>query len=436
MTSEATQFVRRNVWTLPAGDTTLEEYAEAVAIMKSRHASDPTSWTYQAAMHGTHATTSEPLWNGCQHGTWFFLAWHRMFIFYFERIVREAVAQAGGSSNWALPFWDYGAGGEQATIPPAFRHKHVNGKPNPLFSSPSARTASTQGLALPAPPVTSSAHALSRPRFTGTAQFGGGVTPAQQFSNDTGQLEQTPHNVVHDAIGGNSGWMSDPDRAAADPIFWLHHSDIDRLWSIWSSSGHQDPTDPRWTGQRFSFFDAHGSKVEKTPADVLDIKRQLGYTYEAAPPAPAAAEPPAAAMTAMSSSSDEEPEPELVGASDAPVQLVGAPASVSFEIDSKASQVVLGQSDTGEPSHIYLSVEDIEADKNPGTVYGIYVNLPGDSPRRRRPRVTTPATSRSSASSAPAIHAATSTRTASASCPRSPRSRSGSRRRASGTGNT
>ena len=376
MTSEATQFIRRNVWTLPAGDTTLEEYAEAVAIMKSRHASDPTSWTYQAAMHGTHATTSEPLWNGCQHGTWFFVAWHRMFIFYFERIVRAAVVQAGGSSKWALPFWDYGAGGEQATIPTAFRHKHVNGKPNPLFVAERAQGVNA-GLALP-PPVTSSAHALSRRRFTGTAQFGGGVTPAQQFSNSTGQLEQTPHNVVHDAIGGNGGWMSDPDRAAADPIFWLHHSDIDRLWSIWSSSGHRDPTDPRWTGQHFSFFDAHGSKVEKTPADVLDIRGQLGYTYEAAPPAPAAAEPPVAAMTAMSPSSDEEPEPELVGASDTPVQLVGAPASVSFETDSKASQVVLAQSDSGEPSHVYLSVEDIEADKNPGTVYGLYVNLPGD----------------------------------------------------------
>ncbi len=123
-----------------------------------------------------------------------------MFIFYFERIVRAAVVQAGGSSNWALPFWDYGAGGEQATIPTAFRHKQVNGKHNPLFVSERAHGVN-QGLALP-PPVTSPAHALSRPRFTGTAQFGGGVTPVRQFSNDTGQLEQTPHNVVHDAVGG------------------------------------------------------------------------------------------------------------------------------------------------------------------------------------------------------------------------------------------
>ena len=67
----------------------MEEYAQAVAIMKGRPAHDPTSWTYQAAMHGTHAQSVRPLWNGCQHGTWFFLAWHRLFIYYFERIVPE-----------------------------------------------------------------------------------------------------------------------------------------------------------------------------------------------------------------------------------------------------------------------------------------------------------------------------------------------------------
>ena len=111
--------LRRNIWTLPSGDQTVEEYAQAVAIMRGRPASDPTSWTYQAAMHGTHAQSVQALWNGCQHGTWFFLAWHRMFIYYFEQIVRAAVVQAGGSAQWSLPFWDYGAGGQQATLPTA-----------------------------------------------------------------------------------------------------------------------------------------------------------------------------------------------------------------------------------------------------------------------------------------------------------------------------
>jgi tyrosinase len=379
-------YVRRNVWTLPSADQTVEDYAKAVSVMRARPASDPTSWTYQAAMHGTHASPTKPLWNGCQHGTWFFLAWHRLFIYYFEQIVRAAVVEAGGADGWALPFWDYGAGGQQATLPTAFRSQSVGGNPNPLFVAQRAHGINT-GQAL-SPAVASPAGALKRPRFTGLTQFGGGLTPVAQFSSSTGQLEQTPHNVVHDAVGGPSGLMADPDQAAEDPIFWIHHANIDRLWFLWSGNPkHRTPSDARWTGQTFSFFDAHGNRVQKTPADVLDIVGQLGYTYEVASPAgPAAAAPgpeePDAAVSpeepdaAVSPEDAQEPEPELVGASDAPLRLVGAPATVSFQIDAQAQRAALSTGGVSEPAAIYLSVEDIEAERNPGTVYGVYLNLP------------------------------------------------------------
>jgi tyrosinase len=357
-------FVRRNVWTLPSGDRTVEEYAKAVAIMQSRPASDPTSWIYQAAMHGSHDAHPRALWNGCQHGTWFFLPWHRMFLYYFERIVRAAVVQAGGSAQWALPYWDYGAGGRQATLPVPFRSATAGGGPNPLHVSQRATGINT-GLALP-PAVTSPAHALGRTKFTGVAQFGGGITRVQQFSNSTGQVEQTPHNDVHVVVGGQSGWMADPDRAAADPIFWVHHANIDRLWHLWTGTPHTDPTDHRWTGQKFSFFDEHGNQVQMTPADVRDIAGQLGYTYETAPVA--------AIVSAPTPAPAEEPTPELVGASDTAVTLTGGVAEVSFEIDARAAASALHGA--AEPAHVFLSAENIEGDRNPGTVYGMYVNLP------------------------------------------------------------
>lgn len=373
--------VRRNIWTLPSSDQTVEEYAQAVAIMQGRPAQDPTSWTYQAAMHGTHAQSVQPLWNGCQHGTWFFLAWHRMFIYYFEQIVRAAVVQAGGSADWSLPFWDYGAGGQQATLPAAFRSQTVNGAPNPLFESARA-PGINRGLAL-SPAVASATRALRASRFVGTSQFGGGVTGVAQFSNSTGQVENQPHNVIHDAVGGNGGLMADPDAAAADPIFWVHHANIDRLWFIWTSPRHLVPNDPRWTGQTFSFFDAHGQRVTRKPADVLDIVGQLGYTYEVAPPAgPARVGGTPVQPTAEDVVTGPEPpegEPELVGASETPVRLVGGPASVALQIDQQAHQAALAATGATAPQRILLSVEDIEAAQNPGTVYGIYVNLPADA---------------------------------------------------------
>jgi tyrosinase len=40
------------------------------------------------------------------------------------------------------------------------------------------------------------------------------------------------HDTVHVLIGGN-GQMSDPDYAGFDPIFFLHHANVDRLLALW-----------------------------------------------------------------------------------------------------------------------------------------------------------------------------------------------------------
>ena len=46
---------RKDVYQLPSGDQTLAWYAKAVAEMKTRDSSDPTSWAYQGAIHGLSA---------------------------------------------------------------------------------------------------------------------------------------------------------------------------------------------------------------------------------------------------------------------------------------------------------------------------------------------------------------------------------------------
>ena len=53
-------------------------------------------------------------------------------------------------------------------------------------------------------------------------------------------LEGLPHNIVHNCIGGVGpldpgpyGFMTN-FLSAADPIFYLHHANIDRLWDVWT----------------------------------------------------------------------------------------------------------------------------------------------------------------------------------------------------------
>jgi len=72
--------------------------------------------------------------------------------------------------------------------------------------------------------------------------FSGGVNP--NFGSST-----TPMDVTNPAAGD----MVNAGRTAFDPIFWGHHSNVDRLWSEWQKrhvkTGPDDPDDilPPWT---------------------------------------------------------------------------------------------------------------------------------------------------------------------------------------------
>ena len=62
--------------------------------------------------------TSNPFWCNCQHGSWFFLPWHRMYLAAFEQIIQFHLED----DPWALPYW-YAIdpdGPRKAALPPAF----------------------------------------------------------------------------------------------------------------------------------------------------------------------------------------------------------------------------------------------------------------------------------------------------------------------------
>jgi len=49
-------------------------------------------------------------------------------------------------------------------------------------------------------------------------------------------LEQYPHNNGHDWVGSRQGKNRDMGTlryAALDPIFFMHHGNIDRIWSLY-----------------------------------------------------------------------------------------------------------------------------------------------------------------------------------------------------------
>jgi tyrosinase len=84
--------IRRNV-TAMGSDPSLALYDRAVGIMKNLDSSNPFNWQNQAAIHLNH----------CPHQNWFWLPWHRAYLYYFERICRKVL----GDEHFALPYWNW-----------------------------------------------------------------------------------------------------------------------------------------------------------------------------------------------------------------------------------------------------------------------------------------------------------------------------------------
>jgi len=290
--------IRKSVYSLAIVETALDWYGQAIAAMKLRPVDDPTSWWYMAAVHGDpgldRPANANTFWDQCQHQTWFFLPWHRGYVAAFEAMIAKEVEALGGPSDWALPYWDYSESiminPEARNIPPEFRDQFFSdGTENPLWAPRSVAADGSVGLS--ASDVDLSA--LAEPVFTDSSGFnpgfGGPATGFSHFGSVSGRLESVPHNVVHVRIGG---WMENPNTAAFDPIFWLHHCNIDRLWDEWlvNDSTHFNPFENAWLSDLpFNMHDGNGNAFTFTPRDTENTTTFMhGYQYDSMPVPPLA----------------------------------------------------------------------------------------------------------------------------------------------------
>ena len=71
------------------------------------------------------------------------------------------------------------------------------------------------------------------------------------------RLDQNPHFFTHFALGGD---MAEFSTVGADPIFYLHHANMDRLWESWNRLGNKNPTDPKYLNRKFAYGDRSGKR--------------------------------------------------------------------------------------------------------------------------------------------------------------------------------
>lgn len=394
-------YTRKSVLNLADWDPILVWYEKAVAAMKARPFTDPKGWRYQGAIHD-YTPADDPFppapmpppaeqakyWKKCQHGSWFFLPWHRAYLLYFEKIVRKTIVGLNGPPTWALPYWDYSVNNNARRLPPAFQSPTLpGGGPNALYVAQRAPNANNN-LPVGSSASSNTSGALSKMMFTNTtvAQFGGGTTGFSHNGSFPGQLEQVPHGSMHTAVGGPTGWMSAFDTAALDPIFWLHHANIDRLWTIWLNSAptRVNPTQAAWlSALGFDFHDENGQPVTIYVNQVLVTTAPLlDYDYEAVP----AAAPLVTAVLPGGSTVQPNAVAEMIGATEEPITLGTQVVHTSMALSvpkgpaAHPSVAAAAGGPIGQRS-VHLLLENVKAASRPIESYEVYVNVPqGEDP--------------------------------------------------------
>ena len=200
----------------------LERFRDAISRTKAL--SDERGYNFFAGLHGL------PLPSYCQHGTLLFLPWHRAYLYFLELVLQDQVPGVG------FPYWDWTSTvSHQEGLPTAYaQEQQDDGAENPLFSStvewprelidlvlerlPGTITAEGRTLRDPDPPD-------ELPRRATIDS----ILRAPTFEDFSIRLENV-HGDVHVWVGGA---MSQVATAAYDPVFWAHHTMIDRLWYLW-----------------------------------------------------------------------------------------------------------------------------------------------------------------------------------------------------------
>ncbi|KAK3400721.1 hypothetical protein B0T20DRAFT_347247 [Sordaria brevicollis] len=179
-----------------------------------------------------------------------FLPWHRWTLHVFENILKD---KCGFPRDGTIPYWDWSLDHFNLSSSSIFSPTTgfgSDGTPSPL--SPSSLPSVGEGNCVQDGPFTDLrpiiynhtyiTHCLSR-GFNDPKRNTTGTIPGEQYRPEaigeilrqTGyeefgkRVEERLHNGLHQSVGGDFRAMT----AANDPLFYVHHASLDRMWWRW-----------------------------------------------------------------------------------------------------------------------------------------------------------------------------------------------------------
>ena len=435
----STTYIRKEAHS-PEAQKDIESLKIALAEMRKRGCDDPLSWYYQGAIHWVPTGDDQmqdlesdplcpsytknnhelkPAWDNCTHtdaptSDPNFLVWHRFYLYHFENIVRSL----SGNENFAMPYWRYvnldsntkNPGDIILTMPEAFRTPTEN---NSLYED-ERFTKLLKGEKI-------EQEFAEKFLYNGVEDINKDIF----FKDFSSKIETAPHNKMHNYLGtGLSGPDPDPqtkfnkifngvfngdrkanpeqgdglmtnvESAGFDPIFWMHHGNIDRLWDQWTNSQngkYVTLSDLHIDGQddwNYTFFDPivepdstiGSKKVNYTLQDVIDNVYNLGYKYDDTP----MVQPPSKRLLAEVSQPSTPPtrlalqEVGQVVSSDRPIDLQ---IPVQPQVATELRRLRDGNLTRTATKGFTLEIDVTYTGRHYGS-YDVYLNLPDEESKR------------------------------------------------------
>ncbi|KZV72071.1 Di-copper centre-containing protein [Peniophora sp. CONT] len=290
---------RREINDLVQDEVQFSLFIQALAAMQAEDQQSELSYFQVAGIHGLpfvqwsgsgpSSFASSDSWGGyCTHRNVLFPSWHRPYGVVFEQLLNQKAVDIANTytvdqgkyqsaaENLRSPYWDWAQniipppevieltevtitmpnGSRQAVANPLFTYHFHPIDPGfadtpytrwnstlryPTSDGPDAKTdvgRMKSQLASSQRNVRTSTYAmLTRAKtwadFSNTGLGGDRASTANSL--------EAIHDGIHNDCGGGTpdgrigGHMSDPAIAAFDPIFWLHHTNVDRMLSLWSA---------------------------------------------------------------------------------------------------------------------------------------------------------------------------------------------------------
>ncbi|ORX91458.1 Di-copper centre-containing protein [Basidiobolus meristosporus CBS 931.73] len=194
------------------------------------------------------------------HSTAPFFTWHRVFIHQFENALRAV------NPSLTLPYWDWTIEARSPENSEIWRWFGGNG--NGVGDS-----CLTEGPFGGWEARFPRRHCLSRrwdggrsiSSFWSRQSLNNIIRRSRDYDELREYIEPGPHAAVHFGVGGDFRVMSSPN----DPLFWMHHAFVDKIWADWQEANPSLANDYSGTNQ-----------MDGNPATANDPLDPFGYSVQ------------------------------------------------------------------------------------------------------------------------------------------------------------